>query len=184
MFRKTIVILLALATLANVSWCIVNRTSAFGPRDYFRQVLEYDHRRLFRWSNSQFTMQFSKSEPCDFCKRPHLKIEGCEEGEYASRFPPPVSFYWKSGPFKFVKSQNIRITLWRIEVDDWVPIPILAAYPMVFLISALRRRTRPGHCPKCSYNLTGNTSGVCPECGTAISAARVSDSSPAPPPHS
>ncbi len=25
-----------------------------------------------------------------------------------------------------------------------------------------------GLCPRCSYNLTGNTSGVCPECGTAV----------------
>lgn len=23
----------------------------------------------------------------------------------------------------------------------------------------------PGHCPHCGYDLTGNTSGVCPECG-------------------
>ncbi len=26
----------------------------------------------------------------------------------------------------------------------------------------------PGHCQKCGYNLTGNVSGVCPECGTKI----------------
>ena len=28
----------------------------------------------------------------------------------------------------------------------------------------------PGHCPHChcGYNLTGNVSGVCPECGTAV----------------
>ncbi|MFN0135001.1 MAG: hypothetical protein ACKVS9_02670 [Phycisphaerae bacterium] len=36
----------------------------------------------------------------------------------------------------------------------------------------LRRRSLAGHCPKCSYNLTGNTSGVCPECGTPIHAPR------------
>ena len=24
----------------------------------------------------------------------------------------------------------------------------------------------PGHCLKCGYNLTGNVSGICPECGT------------------
>ncbi len=29
-------------------------------------------------------------------------------------------------------------------------------------------RQGPGHCPKCDYDLTGNVSGVCPECGTEI----------------
>ncbi len=24
----------------------------------------------------------------------------------------------------------------------------------------------PGHCKNCGYNLTGNVSGICPECGT------------------
>lgn len=32
-----------------------------------------------------------------------------------------------------------------------------------------KARVRPGHCPKCEYNLTGNTTGVCPECGKEIS---------------
>ena len=34
------------------------------------------------------------------------------------------------------------------------------------LISLITRigRTRPGHCP-CGYDLTGNTTGICPECG-------------------
>jgi len=27
---------------------------------------------------------------------------------------------------------------------------------------------RAGHCPSCSYDLTGNTSGTCPECGFAV----------------
>ena len=39
------------------------------------------------------------------------------------------------------------------------------------LIEPLVRERRPfyppGHCQKCGYNLTGNVSGVCPECGTA-----------------
>jgi hypothetical protein len=30
-----------------------------------------------------------------------------------------------------------------------------------------RRRTRAGLCPVCRYDLTGITTGVCPECGTA-----------------
>jgi hypothetical protein len=32
----------------------------------------------------------------------------------------------------------------------------------------LRRRPRKGPCVKCGYNLTGNESGICPECGTRI----------------
>ena len=29
----------------------------------------------------------------------------------------------------------------------------------------------PGCCPNCFYNLTGNESGVCPECGTEVDRA-------------
>ncbi len=31
-----------------------------------------------------------------------------------------------------------------------------------------QRRVQHGRCKKCRYNLTGNVSGVCPECGTKI----------------
>ncbi len=37
-------------------------------------------------------------------------------------------------------------------------------------IAASQRRKR-GHCGKCDYNLTGNVSGICPECGTRYRAA-------------
>jgi len=32
----------------------------------------------------------------------------------------------------------------------------------------LNQRYPPGYCQTCGYNLTGNVSGVCPECGTRI----------------
>ena len=39
------------------------------------------------------------------------------------------------------------------------------------LILERRPLPPPGHCRKCSYNLTANESGVCPECGTEVEMA-------------
>ncbi len=45
---------------------------------------------------------------------------------------------------------------------------LLATYPTIAFIRGpvrRRRRRRAGLCIKCGYDLTGNESGVCPECG-------------------
>ena len=36
------------------------------------------------------------------------------------------------------------------------------------LIKSYRRRFPAGHCQRCGYDLTGNVSGVCPECGSEV----------------
>ena len=45
-------------------------------------------------------------------------------------------------------------------------------FAYVLRVGLDRRRSRSRHrtsgCRSCGYNLTGNTSGVCPECGTAV----------------
>jgi len=63
----------------------------------------------------------------------------------------------------------------NLQVPAWLPAPIFAAYPVVaFIIGPMRRwrRRMQGQCLACGYNLTGNVSGVCPECGTAKPAER------------
>ena len=48
-------------------------------------------------------------------------------------------------------------------------IMLSATYPIIaFIRGPLRRyrRRRKGLCVKCGYNLTGNTTGICSECGT------------------
>ena len=47
----------------------------------------------------------------------------------------------------------------------WIPAVILAAATVFWW---RRDRSFPaGHCQHCGYNLTGNQSGICPECGCA-----------------
>ncbi len=47
---------------------------------------------------------------------------------------------------------------------QWVAI----THILVVLQGGRRRVPDPGKCRRCEYDLTGNVSGVCPECGTAI----------------
>ncbi len=54
-----------------------------------------------------------------------------------------------------------------VMVSIWVPILIIGV-PTAFLWLRDRRRIPPGHCSYCGYNLTGNVSGMCPECGTTV----------------
>lgn len=43
---------------------------------------------------------------------------------------------------------------------------LIALVPTALLWWLDRRRPSLGHCQKCGYDLTGNVSGRCPECGT------------------
>jgi hypothetical protein len=66
---------------------------------------------------------------------------------------------------------NIRRRTYDM-VDVWFPMwivfAIIAFPPACWLLHKWRFRLQPGHCSACGYNLTGNVSGVCPECGTKI----------------
>jgi len=53
----------------------------------------------------------------------------------------------------------------------WIPF-VLIGLPTAWLWRRDRRRPRPGCCAACGYDLTGNVSGRCPECGTAVPSAK------------
>jgi len=59
----------------------------------------------------------------------------------------------------------------RYSIRLWLVVVVLAVLPLTWVNVASRnlyRRgaLRRGGCPTCHYNLTGNTSGICPECGS------------------
>lgn len=64
-----------------------------------------------------------------------------------------------------------KIESWFVSPRDWQLMLLLAVLPTWSLRRLVRTRARiaMGGCRACGYNLTGNTSGVCPECGRAIS---------------
>jgi len=49
----------------------------------------------------------------------------------------------------------------------WIPFVLVGA-PLAVAWGRERARVPPGHCRKCGYDLTGNISGRCPECGTTV----------------
>lgn len=56
----------------------------------------------------------------------------------------------------------------------WIPI-VVFAFPTMYLFWRDRRRILPHCCQTCGYDLTGNVSGVCPECGETISVEGVGE---------
>lgn len=82
-----------------------------------------------------------------------------------------ASMVWPAGWFVHRTTdltQTMILPSWRIPYYFAVPLWIVLMFAGVGtgLLFRLARRPIPGHCP-CGYDLTGNVSGTCPECGRA-----------------
>lgn len=67
-----------------------------------------------------------------------------------------------SGQLATGEARSLEIRLNKV-------VPALAVLPLLSVARPLlRSRRRRSGCPSCAYDLTGNVSGVCPECGTAV----------------
>ncbi len=80
----------------------------------------------------------------------------------------PYEVYWLPklihGRYSGVRTTHLFVPLWM---------PLLAVGSATILCWRRDRRYPPGHCQKCGYDLTGNTSGACPECGVAVAQGQV-----------
>lgn len=87
-----------------------------------------------------------------------------------------AGFKYRDELFDYHGAPPLPITrLQRFSFPGWLLILAFGAYPVyVLLRGPLRRRysrayrREQGLCADCCYNLTGNVSGICPECGTPV----------------
>ena len=89
------------------------------------------------------------------------------------------STFWMARPTPsgFPRADRIQVVggfrLWPTTGMGLLVLPtwmflLVVLIPMLVAWRQLRRKYPPGHCLTCGYNLTGNMSGVCPECATQV----------------
>jgi len=78
---------------------------------------------------------------------------------------PGGAFDWTTGSVT-IRGRTFGST--SASFPHWVPVALFSMAPAVSVAEAYRRYRRRcrGLCWECGYDLTGNESGVCPECGT------------------
>ena len=64
-------------------------------------------------------------------------------------------------------SDHSNARVWNLTIPYWFIVLACAAMPLIWGFTR-RRRRHADCCPTCHYNLTGNISGICPECGTSV----------------
>ena len=92
-------------------------------------------------------------------------------------------FYWPGGTLFWKRIHHLmwvprlvwgpgrNRSYWIVcDLPIWIPTLVAAA---LFAVAWRHRQAgpRPGTCHGCSYDLTGNVSGICPECGRPIDGA-------------
>ena len=106
------------------------------------------------------------------------------DGEHLRSSGDGSSFRVGPGQFDMLLPRlPYSLTLWTLlprtaKCFGWKYVTLPFTTPLVLLVfsTALfwwvdRRRPPLGHCQRCGYDLTGNVSGRCPECGEAVDGA-------------
>ena len=112
------------------------------------------------------------------CGDLHFRRDGGIESLYIARGWPSMSWrterwevFAQSGGFSvcFVDMGAQAKLLYATRIPCSFLVILLCAYPCFELLFAgprrRRHRARHGLCLRCGYDLRGNVSGVCPECG-------------------
>ncbi len=166
MIRKTINVALTLGAVV---------TGGLSIASMFTPVI-WDSRSPSRWScvcinKSRLTItQFLANDPV-------LLHDLAESRKWTLRYNRPSEFHMMWRRKTYVGSGGYLVKYFDqtlISVPLLLPFLAFTLYPTIaFIRGPLRRWRRPrkGLCQKCGYNLTGNVTGTCSECGSPISNA-------------
>ena len=92
----------------------------------------------------------------------------CDAGTLCDGFPQP---WYNAFEPSLTRPTPTSWNLY-IQIRPWLFVLLGLIYPLyVFAVLPFvirGRRKRKGLCIHCAYDLTGNTSGVCPECGKGV----------------
>ena len=170
MIRKAVIVVLALGA---VGMTVIEITS-FRPRDS-----RFDSDIVFQ---SEILSVSSRDgvlrlvlDRCRKCDRYGTHTSTCmaQKWEVLVNSKPATLSDIRLGKLQWRVGQTTTRRYYRLSVPTLSAVALLATYPTIaFIRGPLRRwrRRKRGECLNCGYNLTGNVTGVCSECGTKIEA--------------
>ena len=171
MRRRLFTLASLLSLLLCVATSVASVTSAFRAIEFFWEKLwivddvGWGDQVRVRLDRGVFELYLGRSRPVDpkvissVTPRTTWRRSLVQLGSPPER---PFEWKWASEDFPGELRRQLLVSFHCI-----CPIVLFAVLPAVWYRTR-RRLSRPGHCPTCRYDLTANTSGTCPECGTAV----------------
>ena len=95
---------------------------------------------------------------------PRALLAQLRTGPAAGRSFAGIEVYWEPG--------RVNPQFRAVVIPMVYPLLLTTVAPAAWVVLRLRRRNRlqAGNCAHCGYNLRGNQSGRCPECGLVVPA--------------
>ena len=181
MIRKVIIVGLTLAAVGTLaggiasSWVPIRWTSkqpASLREPLLRVIKQYPSIAIPTRSGPPIvSLGYVHLKDSTWLGRPHI-IYYCKGSVGGPRHGHAEQFWFVAGVWINTVKWNSGLRYYDVHFPLWMPFVLFAAYPTIAFIRSPARRQRQrrklGLCVKCGYDLTGNVTGVCSECGTEV----------------
>lgn len=168
MIRQGIIILLSLMTIVSMTTWIISHYDVAG---YQLVYIELKHKDGYRYSRCLIPGVLRIRYECNLSKANYNNLR-----KSYNFFNFHLNLNERQHDTTNLERRTNRTSsyysrYYSIDLPFWMTTILFALYPLYYLtFHTLRNKLQAhrGFCIQCSYNLTGNESGVCPECGTEI----------------